>query len=237
VKVLIIDDDPLIHVALRHFLEKTGGVDSIRVAKDGVEALKAVNEEKFDAVFLDLELPEVPGAAILKSLPPGVPTVIVSAHKEFAAESYDFDVTDYLVKPLEYARFHRAWQKVLQRGAPAREEKPSGDVQASPDKQHIFVRDSGKLVKVALESLLFLKAESNYTQFVSRQGRPLLVLASLKQLEESLPAHFLRVHRSYIANLRCIEHMEGDTLHVEDHRIPIGESFRAALLAKLPVVN
>ncbi len=224
--LLIADDDPLIVATLRHFLEKTENSLHCQDVADGASALKICSEGEIDALFLDLDLPEVDGRRVLEMLPSGLPVIIVSSHAEFGARSYEFDVVDFLVKPLDYARFVKAWQKLQERLAPQRRGDP----------ESIFVRDGGKIFRIAAESLQFLKSESNYTQFICA-GRSLLILASLKHLERQLPAEFIRVHRSYLVNLRHITQIDGGEIHIGDHRIPIGDSYRSALQEKLAVVN
>jgi DNA-binding LytR/AlgR family response regulator len=221
VTVLIVDDDPLVELTLRHFLEKaTPGTASMHVT-DGAAALRALAGGKFEAVFLDLELPELDGRSLIKALAPSLPVVIVSAHTDFAAHSYEFNVVDYLVKPLEFSRFLRAWQKVL-----ARSQEEPGRPQAS-----IVVRDGSKLVPISLDRLLYLEAQANYTRFVC-PDRAVLSLVTLKQLEETLPPEFMRVHRSYIVNTRLIQLIEGATIKIGDRKVPVGETYRQEVLKR-----
>ncbi len=231
--VLLVDDDPLVSATLRHFLEKAGGVTSVVAVTDGVEALKALAEQDFDAVFLDLEMPEVDGVSVLKTIHPDIPVVVVSARSDFAAESYDYNVADYLVKPVEFARFHKALQRVQER---VKKEGPESRPAAPVEKGSLMVREGGKLVKVNLARLLFLKAESNYTQFVTAD-RSFLALVSLKQLEDALPAEFMRIQRSYIVNVKFIEVIDGPVVRVGTHVIPVGEAYRVALLERFTTVN
>jgi DNA-binding LytR/AlgR family response regulator len=226
VKVLIVDDDPLIGLTLRHFLEKAEkGAGCVHVM-DGASALRELAGGGFDVVFLDLDLPELDGREVLKTLPPGLPVVVVSAHSDFAARSYEFDVVDYLVKPLEFSRFYRAWKKVLN----ARRERET------PGGRTVVVRDGNRLVPIRLDRLLFLEAESNYTRFVS-VDQSMLSLVSLKQLEETLPAEFMRVHRSYIVNTRLIQQIEGTTIHIGNHKVPVGETYREEVLKRFAPVS
>jgi len=223
--VLIVDDDPLVGMALKHFVQKTEDAAICKHVTDGAAALRALAAGGIDVVFLDLELPEVGGRDVLKAIPRGLPVVVVTSHTDFAAPSYEFDVVDYLVKPLDLARFFRAWQKVRERRA-----------QAAGGSRTIVVRDGQKLVQVALERLLFLEAESNYTRFVC-VDRTVMSLVSLKQLESSLPPQFVRVHRSYIVNLRRIEQVEGNSIKIGTHKVPVGETYREELFKRFSPVN
>lgn len=226
VNALIVDDDPLVGLTLRHFLEKIDRGTACTHVTDGASALRALAAGGFDVLFLDLELPELGGREVLRALPSGLPVIVVSAHTDFAARSYDFDVVDYLIKPLEFSRFHRAWQKLLAR------HRPGG----AAGSRMIVVRDGNSLVQLGLDRLLFLKAESNYTRFVC-SDRSLLALASLKHLAESLPAEFIRVHRSYIVNTRFIQRIEGTMIKIGEHEVPVGETYREEVLKRFAPVN
>ena len=224
--VLIADDDPLVGLTLRHFLEKADrGTGSTQVT-DGASALRALDAGNFDVLFLDLDLPEVDGRSVLQALPRGFPVIVISAHTDFAARSYDFDVVDYLVKPLEFSRFHRAWQKLLAR---CRERTPA-------DRRSIVVRDGNSLTQISLDRLLFLEAESNYTRLVCKD-RSLLALASLKHLAETLPSEFMRVHRSFVVNTRFIQQIDGTTIKIGEHKLPVGETYREEVLKRFTPVN
>jgi DNA-binding LytR/AlgR family response regulator len=226
VNVLIADDDPLVGLALRHFLEKADRSTACTHVTDGAAALRALNAGGFDALFLDLDLPEVDGRSVLQAVPAGFPVIVISAHSDFAARSYDFDVVDYLVKPLEFSRFHRAWQKLLVRH---RDRTPTG-------LRTIVVRDGNSLTQIALDRLLFLEAESNYTRLVCTD-RSLFALVSLKHLAETLPSEFMRVHRSFVVNTRCIQQIDGNIIKIGDHKVPVGETYRDEVLKRFTPVN
>ena len=244
---LIADDDPLVGLTLRHFLEKADKSASCTHVTDGAAALRALAGGGFDVLFLDLELPELDGRNVLQALPPELPVIVVSAHTDFAARSYDFGVVDYLVKPLEFSRFHRAWQKLLARRRSPRE--ITATVAPPPTVRSIsrgerdpiagrtmVVRDGSRLVQISFDRLLFLEAESNYTRLVCTD-RSLLTLVSLKQLAESLPDEFMRVHRSYIVNTQHIHQIEGTTIKIGEHKIPVGETYRDEVLKRFSPVN
>jgi DNA-binding LytR/AlgR family response regulator len=224
VNALVVDDDPLIALTLRHFLDKAAPGAACTHVTDGAAALRALAGRPFDVIFLDIELPEVDGRSVLNALPPGSPVIVVSAHTDFAARAYDFDVIDFLVKPLEFSRFYKAWQKLL-----GRHSEPASS-------RAIVVRDGSRLVQIPFERLLFLEAESNYTRFVC-DDHSVLTLGSLKQLAETLPAEFMRVHRSYIANTRRIQQIDGATIKIGQHTLPIGETYREEVLKRFAPVN
>ena len=225
-KCLIADDDPLVCETLESFIEKLGGVELCLKVGDGVTALQLTQNERFDVIFLDLQMPGLDGVTLLKSLPRDLPVIVVSADPSFGAASYEFGVVDYLVKPLNFPRFAQAMQKVRARGET--EGKRDGDA--------VFIKDGARIIKIDLPRLLFVKAEANYVDFVMEKSN-IMALISMKRLEELLPNDFVRVHRSYIVNLRRISRIEEGQVHVDTHKLPLGESYRDEVLRRLNVLH
>jgi DNA-binding LytR/AlgR family response regulator len=230
-KCLVIDDDPLACETVESFLNRIGGIEYCLKVNDGATALHLLTADRFDAVFLDLELPGVDGISLLKALPAGTPVVVISASSEFGAESYGFDVVDYLVKPLEFARFARAVFKLKNMQSTESEFSPEQDGEA------LFLRDGGVIQRIDCRQLAYVEAQANYASFVFASGESKLCLVSLRKLEDILPAHFIRIHRSYIVNLKQIQHIEGNKLTLKSKSLPIGQSYRETLMEKLKLIN
>ena len=211
------------------YLERIGGVEFCLKVNDGTTALHLLAAESFDAVFLDLELPGVDGVSILKALPQKTPVVVISASSEFGADSYGFDVVDYLIKPLDFARFAKAFIKLknLKVAAPVSGSSPAA----------IFLREGATIQRIDLEKLTHIEAQANYSRFVFDSGDAVMSLVTLSKLVDMLPADFVRIHRSYIVNVRRIRHIEGTQVNLETTSLPIGQSYRTSLLEKLKVIN
>lgn len=229
-KCLVVDDDPLTCDTVESFLQRIEGVDYCLKVNDGATALHLLAAERFDAVFLDLQLPGMDGVSLLKALPSNTPVVVISASAEFGAESYGFDVVDYLVKPLEFSRFAKAMVKL-------KGKQPVALDQAAARPDAFFLRDGNAIQRVDLTQLLYVEAQSNYASFVFEKSKPVMSLVSLRKLEAELPEGFIRIHRSYIVNERRIRQIEGNQLHIGDSKLPIGQSYREALYQRLHVVN
>ena len=225
-KCLIADDDPLICETLETYLQQLGGVDLCLKVGDGVAALQLTQGERFDVLFLDLQMPTLDGVSLLKALPRDLPVVVVSADAGFGAASYEYGVVDYLVKPITFPRFVQAMQRVKARAEP--DSRREGD--------SVFIKDGSRITKVDLPHLLYVKAEANYVDFITDKGNT-LALISMKRLEELLPSDFVRIHRSYIVNLRRITRIEDGQVHVDAHTLPLGDSYRDEILRRLKVLN
>ena len=229
-KCLVIDDDPLACEVIEEFLAKLGGVDYCLKLGDGATALHVIVAESFDVVFLDLDLPGVDGISLIHALPTRMPVVVVSANPDFGAQSYEFGIIDYLVKPFDFPRFAKAMARVAA-SASSRQQVPS-----SVDGV-IFLRDGTSIQRIDLSDVDCVQAQSNYVSFLLGCGQTVMSLVSMAKLEEILPDDFVRIHRSYIFSGRKILSIKGSKVIVGQHSLPIGNSYRARLLERLRVIN
>lgn len=234
-RYLIADDDPLVCETVESFLLKMEDTTYCLMAGDGLTALQLITAGGIDAVFLDLDLPGLDGPSLLKALAGDLPVVVISASADFGAASYEFRVADYLLKPLHFPRFAQAVMRLRE----ARSVRAGALAVPSPaggsESRDIFVKDGTKIVRIALGQVLLVKSEANYVEFVLTEGS-VMSLMSMKKLEETLPGDFVRVHRSWMVNWRRISKIEDGVLVIGKHRIPIGESYRDGLLARLPML-
>ncbi|MEZ5326699.1 MAG: LytTR family DNA-binding domain-containing protein [Verrucomicrobiales bacterium] len=228
-KCLVVDDDPLTCDTVESYLHRIGGIDYCIKVTDGTTALHLLAAEAFDAVFLDLELPGIDGVSLLKALPRKTPVVVISASTAFGADSYGFDVVDYLVKPLDFGRFAKAVIKLrnFQPGAPGRPDQMTS----------LFLRDGSTIQRIDLAKLTHIEAQANYSRFMFENGESVMGLVALRKLEEMLPDQFIRIHRSYIINVTSIRQIDGAQLSVGNVKLPVGQSYRNSLLEKLKVIN
>jgi DNA-binding LytR/AlgR family response regulator len=233
-KCLVADDDLLVCETVETWLAKVEGITYCLTATDGLTALNLISTGDIDLVFLDLQMPALDGEALLRSIPPHLPIIVISASDSFGAKSYEYGVVDYLVKPLEFTRFFKAVQRAKDAHA-ARSEKPKEATAAKQD-NILFVRDGTQLVKLDLKKLLYIKAEANYVSFVG-ESQQIMSLMSMKRVEELLGPSFLRIHRSWMVNWRKIDRVETGLVTIQGKKIPVGENYRDALTAKLNAVN
>ena len=227
-KCLVVDDDPLTCDLVEGYLEQIGGLDYCLKINDGSTALQLLAAESFDVVFLDLQLPGIDGVSLLKALSRDTPVIIISADDQFGAESYQFDVVDYLVKPLEFSRFAKAVLKLKTR---------STDSPTPPD-DALFLKDKTTIHRIDLARLRYIESQGNYASFVFEDGKPILSLITLSKLLTLLPDHFMRIHRSYIVNLHTIRQIDGNQLDPgTGQKLPISKSHREELHEKLKIIN
>ncbi len=229
-KYLVADDDPLVCETVETFLQRLDDTEFCLKVGDGLTALQVLSAGGIDAVFLDLQMPQLNGPDVLRALPRDIPIVLISASAEFGAASYEFQVADYLVKPLAFPRFAQAVTRIRERT------QAKDAARGAAPLREVFVKDGTRLVRVIFEDLVLLKAEANYVEFVSKESS-VLSLMTIGRLETQLPQEFVRAHRSYIVNIRHITKVESSTVFLGKHAVPVGESYRDALLARLPMLR
>ena len=225
-KFLVADDDPLVCETMESYLLRLEDTQFCLKASDGLSALRLISAGGIDAVFLDLEMPGLDGESVLRAMTSSVPVVVISASAGFAARSYEFRVTDYLLKPLEFPRVVQAVERIRERLASTKDAEPIG---TNGSANEIFVKSGTRLVRLKLDQVLFLKAEGNYVEFVLEKGN-VLCLMTMKRVEEIMPDGYIRAHRSYMVNWRKILKIEDNTLFIGPHRVPLGDAYRDALL-------
>lgn len=225
-KCLIVDDDPLICDLIEHFCSKIDSIKSVTTTTSGFECINLINRHAFDLIFLDFNLPDLTGKDILNIVRPNTAVIMITSNHAFGADSYNYNqVVDFLVKPVDFARFFKAFQKA-KNFASKQEEKET----------RLFIKDGNKLVKIELTEVIYFKSEANYISVVL-QDKKILTLMTLKDLEAKLPEFFMRVHRSYIVNLNKIDFINNNVIEMGKELIPVSHSYVKELLTKINLLN
>ena len=229
-RALIVDDEELARQLIASYLKRMPTIEVVGSCKNAVEALTILNRQPVDLLFLDIQMPGITGVEMIRTLvdPPAI--ILTTAYSEYALEGFELDVTDYLLKPFSFERFSRAINKARVRLN--NRNQPSPTIQAESS-NHLMVRADHKIHRIPYESILYIKSMQEYVAYYLTSGR-IVALGSLKQLEGLLPPHqFLRVHKSYIIAINKVKSLEGNLLHLEDQKIPVGASYRENVLAIL----
>ncbi|WP_116127610.1 LytR/AlgR family response regulator transcription factor [Lewinella sp. IMCC34183] len=222
---LIVDDEELARRLVRAYCER---LPDLRVAGEAAHPLAArtlLRERAVDLLFLDIQMPEMTGLDFLRSLgrPPAV--ILTTAYADYAVEGFELDVVDYLLKPFAFDRFVRAVGK-------ARDYRFADAPGTGAPPPFLLVKADRKTYRLPYADILYIESLREYVGYHTRDGRR-VALGSLKQLEESLPPGFLRVHKSYIVATDKVEVLDGNQLHIGDARIPIGGSYREVVKERL----
>nr|WP_299388441.1 LytTR family DNA-binding domain-containing protein [Allomuricauda sp.] len=228
-KCVIIEDQPPAQRILQKFIEDVDFLELAGVFSDALQAMDFLKVENVDLLFLDIHLPKISGMEFLKSLPNPPNVILTTAFSEYALESYELNVVDYLLKPFSFQRFLKAVAKVPTQKA------TSGLVQKNtlkePQKSHIYIKSGYEHIKIRLADILHINSDSDYTEVITLE-RKCLSNEPLRFWLEALPAsNFIRTHRSHIINTDKIEKIMGNQIHLEGgHKIPIGRAYKEDFL-------
>lgn len=225
-KCIIVEDEPLARNLLIEYVRKVSYLELIEACATPLNALEVLRNHSVDLMFLDIQMPEITGITLLKSLQKKPLVILTTAYSEYALESYDLDVVDYLLKPVTFDRFLKAVDKASQRVAvPA---VKAAEVMGEKQNEFVFVKDGTKLVKVNYDDILFVEGLKDYVTIVTRTQK-IVTLQRLKALEELLPAdRFIRIHHSYIIALKAVDTINKGEVHIGSHVIPISDSYKKA---------
>ena len=233
IKVLAIDDEPLALQQLAAYIRKVPTLELVGQCQSALEARDILNREQVDALFCDINMPDLNGMDFIKSLQAPPLVVFTPADSEYAVEGFKVNAVDYLLKPFGLDDFRRAARRLEERLAPAPPYPPPPlppAAEGAPDDDTIFVKTDYKVVKVAISDIRYVEGMSEYLKIhLQSQPKPLVTLLSMKKMEEYLPPTFMRIHRSYIINLRMIQEVNKNRVIMDaDTYLPIGDNYREA---------
>ena len=233
IRVLAIDDEPL---ALRQLVTYIGKVPFLELAgqcQSAIEARNLLNEEAIDAIFCDINMPDLNGMDFVKSLQAPPLIVFTTAYSEYAVEGFKVDAVDYLLKPFGLQDFMRAANRLQER---LTIHQPPSTIHTPPSTIHhpqsdddtIFIKTDYRMVKICIQDIRYIEGMSEYLKlFLDNQPKPIITLLAMKTLEEKLPQNFMRIHRSYIVNLDKIMEVNKNRVILDnDTYLPIGESYK-----------
>jgi DNA-binding LytR/AlgR family response regulator len=229
-RCLIIDDEPLAIDVIENYLQRLN-VTSISRCENAIEAFKLISNQPFDLVFLDIEMPMLTGLDLLKSIkdPPGI--IITTAYREYAVEGYEFEVLDYLIKPIPFPRFMKAMERAVKtnRGAT----QPAENFTPTFENESIFLKVDRKFVKILIKDILYIESLKDYIR-VKTATDSFVSYQSLTSITEKLPADkFIRVHRSFTIAVEKVSVIQGSYLEIGGKLIPISREHRQEVLSKI----
>lgn len=224
IKCLIIDDEPLATNILKNYLRDLEQFEIADVCHSAVEAFNVIKNTHPDVVFLDINMPNMSGLELIKSLENPPLIVITTAYRDYAVEGFEYNVFDYLVKPIALPRFMKTIERVLKRF-----EKSAVDLELSTPaakEDFIFVKVDKKMIRVLFSEILYIESLKDYVR-IKTTVEDLITHHTLSSITEALPAdQFMRVHRSYTISLRKVRALEGNSVEVHGKWLPVGRNFR-----------
>lgn len=219
-KCIAIDDEPLSLALIQEYVSRFPALRLVQTFDDAISAAEFLRQTPVDLLFVDINMPDINGIDLVRSLTVKPVVIFITAHRKFAVEGFELEALDYLLKPLNFDRFSRTIQRALEYH---QYKQQSGTLPAAT----IFVRAEYKLVKIALQDVLYIEGLQDYIRIHLQQGKPVMTLMTLKAMLEKLPpAQFRRIHRSYIVPVNRVTAIVNKKVRLGNTiELPIGDSY------------
>ncbi len=230
---IVIDDEKMARVIISSLCSKFPSLNLVNEFSDAIEAIKYLNENDIDLIFLDIHMPNFNGLDFIKTLKNPPKVIFTTADPNFAIKAFEYDfIVDYLLKPVEYDRFEKATQKAKK--TILAETKNSGDINSEEElKNNFYVNIDRRLIKIDLQNIYLIQAKGDYI-VIKTEEKNYIVHSTLKKIELKLPESlFLKVHRSYIINVKKIIDIEDNSVLIKKDVVPISRSRRPELMQRL----
>ena len=226
IKCIAIDDEPLALEQIGSYVQKTPFLELIATCKNAYEALEVLKEKEVDLMFIDIDMPDISGLDLVKSLVKKPQIIFTTAYSEYAFEGFQVDAIDYLLKPINYAAFLKAANKSkiwFEANSPEKAEE-----QSKSDRKEIFVKSNYKVVRILLADISYIESANEYIKIFLDNQEVITTFMRLKNIEELLPAgDFMRVHKSFIINLNKILAVDRNRIFIDKKKhIPVGEQYK-----------
>jgi two-component system LytT family response regulator len=229
IKCVLIDDEPLAIKVLQNYFNNFADFEITATFNNALEALEFLNNNTVDAVFLDINMPMMTGFELIRLIEYKTKIIITTAFREFAAESYDLDVLDYLVKPIPLPRFIKCIHKI------EADFNLKNNIKIEPHKiePHIFIKVDKKMVKITIDEILFIEGMKEYIKVVT-SDKTYITHKSLTSLSEEVPAdRFIRIHKSYTIAIDKVKSIEGNRIQILSYTLPIGRNYAKNVKSKI----
>ena len=235
IRCLAIDDEPLALQQIASYINKVPYLELAAQCQSALEARQFLENDTADAIFCDINMPDLNGMDFVKSLTVAPLIVFTTAYSEYAVEGFKVNAVDYLLKPFGMQDFQRAAMRLKERLKIDDEEKKEIKDNTSTSDDTLFLKTDYRIVKVSIRDIRYVEAMSEYLKvWLEGVSKPIITLLSMKKMEERLPNYFMRIHRSYIINLTKIQEVNKNRVIMDaDTFLPIGDLYKEAFQAYL----
>jgi two-component system, LytTR family, response regulator len=229
-KCIIVDDEPMARDVIKRYIQQMPKLKLMGEFGNAIDATIFLQEHSIDIIFLDIRMPELSGTEFVRSLRTIPKIIFTTAHKEYAHEGFELDVTDYLLKPIRFDRFLRAVNKAF----PQKQQEPDSPLLMAGENKavasFIYLRVDRKMVKVLLDDILYIESDKDYVKVYTDKGY-LITRQTIASVEAMLSdSKFIRVHRSYIVSLSKLKSFTAESVEIGNKELPIGKLYRNIFL-------
>jgi DNA-binding LytR/AlgR family response regulator len=236
-KCIIIDDEPPAQRVIEKYIADIPGLKLEAKCSNAIDAMEILHSKSIDIMFLDINMPKMSGLSFLQTLKNPPMTVITTAYREYALESFELDVIDYLKKPIPFERFVKAVNKAIERRAQPASYVLNEKGRQQLDESFIFVKDDKVTYRIDLKDIFYIEAIGDYAKIFTTK-KVFVTCQTMKKIETFLPVnHFPRVHKSFIISVSKINSIDGNILNVNNTQIPIGQTYRKTFFELIDSLN
>ena len=235
ISCVIVDDEPMARVVLASFVDKIPNLELVKSCKNAMEAFEVVNQQKIDIFFLDINMPDISGLSLAKSINQKSKIIFTTAYREYAVDGFNLQAVDYLLKPIPFDRFLQAINRYFEGVYFIENEIKTEESTLKND--FIFVRSERKMVKINFDEILYIESLSDYIKIYLADNIS-TTRETISNIETKLPTNnFLRIHRSYIVNLKKVVSYTNEFVEIGKKAIPISRTYKENVLKKLNEIS
>jgi len=230
-KCIIVDDEPLAIKVIKNHLLNFDDIEIVAECNNAIEADKILRDKNIDLIFLDIEMPKVSGFDFLKSLKKQTKIIIVTAYRNYALKGYEYDIVDYLLKPVSFDRFYKAIKKFYKQQKMS-EVQVFGDISKSGNPFAYFNEDK-TIHKIYLDDILYIESFREYIK-VHTSEKSIMTKLPISKIEEKLKDHeFIRIHKSFVISVCKIKSFNSRIITINNNELPIGRTYKEMVMKTL----
>jgi DNA-binding LytR/AlgR family response regulator len=234
IKCLLVDDEPPAVDLIASYIERVDDLEIVGRCNNAIEAFGLLQKTKVDLLLLDIQMPKMTGLDLIRSLHDRPRIIVMTAYREFAADGFDLDVLDYLVKPVSFERFLKAIAKYNQYSL-LRQTETTEQTADAFDKAYMYFKVNKQVKKIFLKDIVYIESIKDYVKIITTD-KPIITYQRLSYMEEKLPENkFLRIHKSYIIAIDRITSYNNDLIQIGSYELPLGRSYKQSFLKTVSV--
>ena len=234
IKAIIVDDEPIAREILKQHFTNIPIIEIIASCKNAIEAFQVINRESIDLIFLDINMPDISGLSLAKSLNSKNKIIFTTAYREYAVEGFDLQAVDYLLKPISLERLQQAVQKFISESNTLQPNSKSS--LPSAQKTFTFVKSDRKLIKINYADILYIESLSDYLK-IHLENKVIVTRETISKIETELPSDlFIRSHRSFIVAIDKVEAITAESISIRKMAIPISRSYKERIQKRFDLI-
>ena len=236
IKTVIIDDEPLAIDVIKNYCDTISDIEVLNCFTNPVEAMGFINKNTVDLIFIDIEMPLLSGIEFIDTLKLKCQFIFTTAYPQFAIDGFELEAADYLIKPISYIRFLKAFNKVNKTRQSQSFAVNTPTFTSSNEDNFLFIKSEHESIKVFISEIKYIEGLKDYLKVNLSNGKYILTLSNFKNMMDKLPEKtFIRVHNSYVVNLKYITSVQRNRIMIDESRIPVSESYKKSFFERINI--